>query len=90
VRRVFPRRTPLQTQRGHEPLHRAPGHVDAFPAELAPHLAGSVDAEVVGVDPSDLDLELRVSERPARRRTAFAAWYVDGAIGSSAQIGSTP
>jgi hypothetical protein len=37
--------------------------LDAFPAELAPELAGAVDLIVVVKDPLDLDLELGVAQR---------------------------
>jgi hypothetical protein len=41
----------------HQPLHRASGHIEAFPPELAPDLPRAVDLEVLGKDASDLRLQ---------------------------------
>src|SRR5215217_6645192 len=80
----------------HQPHHRAAGDRDALAGELAPDLPDPVDPEVRLKDPPDLDLQGTPS-RLARRdsfsglvRRATWAWYVDGAIGSTRQIGSTP
>ena len=52
----------------HQALHGAAGHHDPFPVQLPPDLAGTVDAEVVPVDPGDLSLQLLVSPSPGRGR----------------------
>jgi hypothetical protein len=58
--------------------------------QLPPELAGTVAAEVLAVDPSDLGLQLGVAAPAGRGGRWRAAWSVEGAIGSSSQIGSTP
>ena len=69
---------------------------DALPPQLPPDLPRPVDLEVRVVDAPDLDAQLVVAPRPRRPlRRDPACWaryrkYVDGAIGSTAQIGSTP
>jgi hypothetical protein len=45
----------------HQPLHGAAGHRDPLPVQLPPHLAGAIDAEVLGMDAGDLCLELGVT-----------------------------
>jgi hypothetical protein len=56
-----------ESQVAHQPLDRAAGDPGAFPVELDPDLVGSVDVEVVAVDPGDLDLQLLVPQRSGRR-----------------------
>jgi hypothetical protein len=60
----------LQAQLAHQPLHRAAGHRDPLAVQLPPHLAGTIDAEVLGVDPGDLGLEFAVAQRSRRRGSA--------------------
>jgi hypothetical protein len=59
----------LQVKLAHQPLHGAAGHGDPFAVQLPPHLAGAVDAKVLGVDPADLDLQLGVTDGSSRPRT---------------------
>jgi hypothetical protein len=54
----------------HQPLHGAAGHSDPFAVQLPPDLAGAVDAEVLGMHPGDLSLQLLVAQRPGRGRPA--------------------
>jgi hypothetical protein len=54
-----------------------------------------VDAEVLLEDPADLRAQLGFAPGARRRLGPIGAardlvWYVDGAIGSTLQIGSTP
>ena len=51
----------LQIQIVHQPGHPITANPDAFTIELAPDLLDAVDAEVVAVYPSDLDLQLLVT-----------------------------
>ena len=51
-----------QTQVAHQPLHGAPGHRDAFPVQLQPHLPRAVDPEVLLVDPADLRFQVLVAD----------------------------
>ena len=44
----------MQSLPAHQPLHRASGHADAFPVELAPDLVGTVDPDVVLPDPLNM------------------------------------
>ena len=86
---------PLQAHVPHQPRHRAAGDLDALPPELPPDLAHAVDAEVLIEDAPDLDLQRGIPPGAGRQlggiaRRATWAWYVDGAIGSTLQIGSTP
>jgi hypothetical protein len=53
----------FQAQLTHQPLHGAAGHHDPLAVQLAPELAGAVDAQVLGMDPADLDLQLGVADR---------------------------
>jgi hypothetical protein len=80
----------LQAQLTHQRLERAAGHRDPLAVRLAPHLAGAVDAEVLGMDPADLGLELGIAHGPGRGRSAFGVVVGGRGIGSSWQIGSTP
>ena len=70
--------------------------IQALAAELKPDLANTVDFEVLLADPPIIDLQ-RVASRLARAdspagsaRLATSAQYVDGAIGRTLQIVSTP
>jgi len=56
----------LQTQLPHEPLHRAAGHRVSLAVQLPPDLAGAIDAEVLGVDPADLGLQLLIAALTGR------------------------
>jgi len=80
----------LQVKLTHQPLHGAASHGDPFAVELAPDLAGAIDAEVLGVDPADLGLQLLVAQRSSRGWSAGGVVVGGGAIGSTLQIGSTP
>jgi hypothetical protein len=59
--------SPAQAQVTHQALDRAAGDRIPFPLHLGPHLVGSIDIEVVGVDPSNLGLERLVSDPPGTR-----------------------
>ena len=79
----------------HQPGDRAARDREAFPPQLPPDLAHAIDAEVLIEHPPDLDFQIRVAADPLGRREGSArlaawAWYVDGAIGRTLQIGSTP
>jgi hypothetical protein len=54
----------LQAQLAHQPLDGAAGHRDPLTVQLPPHLAGAVDAELLGMDAADLGLELAVTHSP--------------------------
>jgi hypothetical protein len=54
-----------QTQFGHQPLNGAARHRNPLAVERQPHLAGSVDPVVDGVDPRDLGLEGLVTQLAA-------------------------
>jgi hypothetical protein len=58
--------------------------------QLPPHFAGAIDAEVLGMDPTDLDLQLLVAAPAGRGWPAVGVVIGGGAIGSTLQIGSTP
>jgi hypothetical protein len=60
----------FQAQLAHRPLHRAAGHRDPLAVQLAPDLAGAVDAEVLGMDAADLRLELAVAHGSGRGGSA--------------------
>ena len=60
VRRGLPRRTPARWKL-HQPLDGA--NTRDLAVQLAPDLAGAVDAEVLGMDLGDLDLQLGVADR---------------------------
>jgi hypothetical protein len=67
-----------------------------FPLQLPPHLAHAVDLEVL-IEKTLLISTLSRVSRLTRAgavsglaRRATWAWYVDGAIASTLQIGSTP
>jgi hypothetical protein len=86
----------LQPHLPHQPRHGASRHADPLPAELPRDLAYAVDLEVLLPDPSDVLAQDRVTARTradalsgSAWRAAWA-WYVDGAIGSTLKIGSTP
>jgi hypothetical protein len=67
----------LQVKLAHQPLDRAAGHRDSLAVQLPPDLAGTVDAELLGVDPSDLALELGVAHS-ARRGGSAAGGVIGG------------
>jgi hypothetical protein len=60
-----------QAHLAHEPFHSAAAYLGALPGELAPDLAGTVDAEVGLKDPGDLRLQLSVTPGLAARRPLF-------------------
>jgi hypothetical protein len=68
----------LQPHLAHQPGDRAACDLDPFAAELAPHLAHAVDAEVVLEDAPDLTAELGVA--PGARRDL-------GRIGTARHVG---
>jgi hypothetical protein len=80
----------------HQPCHRASGDIEALAAELPPDLAHAVDAPVLLEDTPDLGPQRHVPARtvrpPCRIRLPgeMIVSQVDGAIGSTLQIGSTP
>jgi hypothetical protein len=51
----------------HQPRHRAASGGNSFAAELAPHLAHTVDSEVLTPDPPDVPPQLDVAPCPRRR-----------------------
>jgi hypothetical protein len=52
---------PRQAQFAHQPRHRATRHRDVFAAQLPPHLADPVHAEVLAVHPPDVLAQLGVA-----------------------------
>jgi hypothetical protein len=63
---------PREPQLSHQALDGAARHPGALPVELGPHLVGPIDLEVLGMDPSDLDLEVLVAH-PGPRGGRFLA-----------------
>ena len=57
-------RAPAQRSLAHQPLDRAPGHLDALAAKISPHLAGPVHAVVGGVDAMNVGQQFLVPDRP--------------------------
>ena len=57
----LPRTTPLQIEIIHQSGHPITTNLDALTIELAPDLLDAVDAEVIAVDPGDLDLQFLVT-----------------------------
>jgi hypothetical protein len=55
----------------HQAFHGAAGHPDAFAVELGPDLRCPVHAEVLGVHPGDVGLELLVPHHPGRHGPAL-------------------
>jgi hypothetical protein len=53
-------------QLAHEALHRATSDHDALAVQLTPELASAVDAEVRGVNATDVSLQLGVAELAAQ------------------------
>ena len=90
-----PDRSP-KAQRAHQPLDGAARHGNVFSPELSPDLLGAVDGKFSSHTRriSGIRLSSRFETRPAasRHRPARLVLVVrcDGAIGSIAQIGSTP
>ena len=69
--------------------------IEAFALQLPPDLAHAVDAEVLRRRRAESRSPVRRPAAPAPKlrgsaRCAPCAWYVDGAIGNTLQIGSTP
>jgi hypothetical protein len=64
---------PLQAHRPHQARHGAAGDRDPFPAELSPHLADAIDAEVLLVYPPDLDLQGGIALNPCRQLARIGA-----------------
>src|ERR1019366_4600412 len=56
-----------EAERGHEPADPITTDRDALTDESAPELADAIDAEVGGMDPADLELQLRVAQGSGRR-----------------------
>ena len=65
----------LQANRSHQPCHRAAGNIVAFALQLLPHLAHTIDAEVLLKYPPDVDRQLAIPLRPFRQafRISFPA-----------------
>ena len=85
----------LQAHLPHQPGDRAARDLLSLPPELPPHLAHAVDAEVRVEHAPDVGRQDDVAPGPGRQPGRVGApgawaWYVDGAIGSTLQIGSTP
>lgn len=66
VRHRAPRRTLLQPQGAHQAQGRATRHRKPFALELPPDLAGTVDREVLVIDPANLPAEGFVPVSPGR------------------------
>src|SRR5664280_2279276 len=56
----------LQAKSCHQPLDRAPGHVDTLTTQLQPHLASTVTLVVLVVLLEDRDLQISMSPCPRR------------------------
>ena len=79
----------------HQAAHTTARDGDAVAAQLPPDLPHPVHLEGLGPDATNLHAELVIPARPRRpaRRIGMVGAvpkYVDGAIGNTAQIGSTP
>lgn len=61
---------PGQAELAHQPLHRAPCHVDALTAQLPPHLSGTVHAVILGMHALNLHRELFITHGPGGGRPA--------------------
>ena len=80
----------------HQPFHRAAGHIKAFAAHLVPDLAHPVDLEVLIPDTLHLSAQNLITLGAIRRTIRIAGngqmfmRQVEGAIGKTRRIGSTP
>lgn len=86
---------PLQAQRAHQPLNGASGHGEAFTVHLPPELPHPVNTEVLGKDAHDLGLQILMTPGTIRQPPWISPlcdtlMVVDGAIGRTLQIASTP
>ena len=63
----------LDAQRTHQPFDCTAGNLKAFPAELPPDLARSVDLEIRLKDPSDLDAQSGIASGSRRALLRVAA-----------------
>src|ERR1019366_9847098 len=68
VRIVLARVTPPRPSAAMSPADPITTDRDALSDESAPELADAIDAEVGGMDPADLELQLRVAQGSGRRR----------------------
>ena len=86
----------LQPHLAHQPLHGAARDIDAVAPQGMPDLTGPVEPAVVRPQLADLLSQPFISPRarsdaPEGSRSAALRWgQVDGAIGHTRQIGSTP
>jgi hypothetical protein len=91
----FPPNRAPQAHLPHQSGNGTARHINAFALQLTPDLANPVDLDVLFPDPRNIrpqnGIPLRSCRCPAGvHRQATWARYVDGAIGSTLQIGSTP
>jgi hypothetical protein len=98
LRRRHPRAPPHgsgQAHRPHQTTNGAPRHADTLAAQLLPHRARPIDLVVLVIDPLNREAEVVVALGPCRARGRIDLSRVvpvvrRRAIGSTAQIGSTP
>ena len=91
----WPRVPHRQPVLAHQPLHGAAGDLRALPGQLPPHLASPIDPVVVLIHATDLDQQLRVTNRPGaprslHRRPVGARSDLTAVLCEHAQIGTTP
>src|SRR6266542_2275584 len=84
-----------QTELAHEPLDRAPRDGDVLAPQLPPDFLGAIHLQLLIPDALNVGRQRGIALRPdgSTRRIrccALCRKYVEGAIGSMAQIGSTP
>ena len=77
----FPAHDATQTEVPHRSGDGAARNLDAFAVELRPDLVDAVDTEVVAVHPRNLGLQLRVTDRPGRRRPGLG-----GVVGARGEL----
>jgi hypothetical protein len=67
-RPLLPGRSARDAQLAHQPLHRAPGYLDAFPVQLPPHFPSPVNPPpFLFPHPHDLRLQFLIPRVPRRR-----------------------
>lgn len=71
----------LEAEIAHQPLDRASGNFEPFASHLPPHLANTIDAEILGEDPHDLRLQRLVSSRTDGQPRRVAAFGIVVMIG---------
>jgi hypothetical protein len=85
----------LQAHPPHQARYGAASECGPFPEKLSPHLADAIDAEVLLVHAPDFGPQSDIAPGPCRQLARIGApggvgVVLDGAIGRTRQIGSTP